>query len=85
MSFLLLIRPLLSWGFLVVQLANNLLVIQETWVQSLGQEDPLEKEMATGHVTWYRITESLNGITESLTMSFLLLVWLFFFYLGQVN
>ena len=21
--------------------------IQETWVQSLGQEDPLEKEMAT--------------------------------------
>ena len=85
MSFLLLIRPLLSWGFLVVQLANNLLVIQETWVQSLGQEDPLEKEMATGHVNWYIITESLNGITESLTMSFLLLVWLFFFYIGQVN
>ena len=45
-------------------MAKNLLVIQETWVQSLGQEDPLEKEMATGHVTWYRITESLNGITE---------------------
>ena len=84
MSFLLLVGPLLSWGFLVAQLAKNLLVIQETWVQSLGQEDPLEKEMATGHVTWYIITESLNGITESFTMSFLLLVW-FFFCLGEVN
>ena len=26
---------------------NNLPAIQETWVQSLGGEDPLEKEMAT--------------------------------------
>ena len=26
---------------------KNLLVIQETWVQSLGQEDPLEKRTAT--------------------------------------
>ena len=26
---------------------KNLLGIQETWVQSLGQEDPLEKGMAT--------------------------------------
>ena len=26
---------------------KNLLAIQETWVQSLGQEDPLEKRMAT--------------------------------------
>ena len=26
---------------------KNLPVMQETWVQSLGQEDPLEKEMAT--------------------------------------
>ena len=24
--------------------------MQETWVQSLGQEDPLEKEMATAPV-----------------------------------
>ena len=27
--------------------ANNLPAKQETWVQPLGQEDPLEKEMAT--------------------------------------
>ena len=26
---------------------KNLSVIQDTWVQSLGREDPLEKEMAT--------------------------------------
>ena len=28
-------------------MVKNLVAIQETWVQSLGQEDPLEKEMAT--------------------------------------
>ena len=32
---------------LVVQMVQNLPVMQETWVQSLGQEDPLEKSMAT--------------------------------------
>jgi len=31
---------------LVVQMVNNLLVMQETWIQSLGQKDPLEKGMA---------------------------------------
>ena len=25
---------------------KNLTAVEETWVQSLGQEDPLEKEMA---------------------------------------
>ena len=29
------------------QMVKNLLAIQETWVQSLGQKDPLEKEVAT--------------------------------------
>ena len=28
-------------------MVNKLLAMQETWVQSLGPEDPLEKEMAT--------------------------------------
>ena len=32
---------------LVAQMVNNLPAMQETWVQSLGQEDPLEKGMAT--------------------------------------
>ena len=32
---------------LVAQSIKNLPAVQETQVQSLGQEDPLEKEMAT--------------------------------------
>ena len=32
---------------LVAQMVKNLPAMQETWVQSLGQEDPLEKGMAT--------------------------------------
>ena len=32
---------------LVAQIVKHMLAIQETWVQSLGWEDPLEKEMAT--------------------------------------
>ena len=31
----------------VAQMVKNLSAIQETWVQSLNQEDPLEKGMAT--------------------------------------
>ena len=31
----------------MVKKKKKLPAIQETWVQSLGQEDPLEKEMAT--------------------------------------
>ena len=31
---------------MVAQMVKKLPVMQETWVQSLGQEDPLEKEMA---------------------------------------
>ena len=31
---------------LVAQRVEHLPVMQETWVQSPGQEDPLEKEMA---------------------------------------
>ena len=35
------------WASLVTQLVKNLTAMQETWVQSLGWEDPLEKGMAT--------------------------------------
>ena len=31
----------------MAQWVKNLPTMQETWVQSLGQKDPLEKEMAT--------------------------------------
>ena len=33
-------------GFPVAQMVKSLTAMQETWVQSLGQEDPLEKGMA---------------------------------------
>ena len=34
-----------GWASLVAQWVKNLLTMQETWVQSLGPEDPLEKGM----------------------------------------
>ena len=36
-----------AWASQVAQWKRIRLLIQETWVQSLGQEEPLEKEMAT--------------------------------------
>ena len=42
------------WASLVAQMVKDLPAIQETWVWSLGWEDPLEKEMATHSriLTW---------------------------------
>ena len=36
-----------SWASLVAQMIKNLPAMLETQVQSLGQEDPLERGMAT--------------------------------------
>ena len=36
-----------SWASLVAQLVKNLPAMQETWVLSLGWEDPLETATAT--------------------------------------
>ena len=36
-----------TMGFPVAQMVKNLPAIQETWVRSLGWEDPLQKRMAT--------------------------------------
>ena len=35
-----------SWASLVTQLVKNSPAMWETWIRSLGWEDPLEKEMA---------------------------------------
>ena len=35
------------WSSLVAQMVKSLPAMGETWVRYLGQEDPLEKEMAT--------------------------------------
>ena len=44
----------LDGASLVVQMVKNSPAMQETWVQSLGWEDPLEKDMATHSsiLTW---------------------------------
>ena len=46
-----------NWIFPVARMVKNLPAVQETWVPSLGWEDPLEKGMATysGILAW-RIT-----------------------------
>ena len=53
-----------SWAFLVAQLVNNLPTMQETWVQSLGCEDPLVKATATHSsiLAW-----TVHGVTKSQT------------------
>ena len=55
------------YGFPVPQLVKNLPAMQETCVQSLGQEDPLEKEMAThSSILAWRIprTEEPGGLVH---------------------
>ena len=39
--------PVPNWVSLVAQRVKHLPAMQETWVQSLGREYPLEKKMAT--------------------------------------
>ena len=42
-----LVREAFVWTSLVAQTLKNLPAMQETWVQSLGLEVPLEKGMST--------------------------------------
>ena len=65
------------WAFLVAQMVKNLPTMQETWVQSLGGEDPLEKGKATPPVFWPGEFHGLynpwgrkeSGTTERLSLS----------------
>ena len=58
-------------------MAKNLLAMQETWVQSLGWKDPLEKGMATrSSILAWRMpwTEpgglhTVHGVAKSQTMT----------------
>ena len=50
---------------LVAQMVKNLPAMQDTWIRSLGWEDPLEKEMAThSSILAWRIpwTEEPGGL-----------------------
>ena len=55
-------------AFLEVQMVKNLPAMQETWVQSLGQEDPLEEGTAThssvlaGRIPWIEETGGLQSV-----------------------
>ena len=53
----------------MAQLVENPPAMQETWVQSLGQEDPLEKEMATHSsiLAWRIPWATVHGVKESQT------------------
>ena len=54
-----------SWASLVAQLVKNVPAMWETWVQSLGWEDPLEEGMAThSSILAWRIpwTEEPGGL-----------------------
>ena len=57
------------------QTVKNLPAMQETWVQSLGREDPLEKGMGTpaflpGEFHGQRSLAGYSYTTERLTLSF---------------
>ena len=41
------------WAYLVAQMVKNMTALQETWVWSLGQEDPLEKGMVTHSIVFF--------------------------------
>ena len=59
-------------GFPVAQMVKNAPAMQETWVRSLGWEDPLEKGMAThSNIIAWRIYMdrgawwvTVHGVTE---------------------
>ena len=40
-------KIVITWASLVFQMVKNPSTMWETWVQSLGREDPLEREIAT--------------------------------------
>ena len=61
--------PQYSWSSLVAQLVKNLPTMWETWGQSLGWEDPLEKGKATysSILTWRISWTGVHGVAKSQT------------------
>ena len=56
-----------SWVYLVAQTVKNPPAMQETWVQSLGWEDPLEEGMAThSSILAWRIFDNNIHVPRSL-------------------
>ena len=69
------------WASLVAQMVKNLPEMQETWIWPLGQEDPLEKDMATHSsiLAWKNPMHrgdrqaTVHGVAESKTTEWVLL------------
>ena len=59
-----------SWASLVAQLVKNPPAMQETWVQSPGWEDPLEKGKATHSSILAREIKMLNAFIKCLKSTF---------------
>ena len=58
----------------MAQMVKNLLAMQKMWIQSLGQEDPLEKETAThsssclkNHMDRAARWATVHGVSKSWT------------------
>ena len=57
-----------SWASLMAQLVKNQPAMWETWVQSLGWEDALEKGKAThSRILAWRIPRTIHGVAKSRT------------------
>ena len=57
-----------SWASLVAQLVKNPPAMRETWVRSLGLEDPLEKgKAAHSSMLAWRIPWTIHGFAKSRT------------------
>ena len=69
------IEIVVTWASLGAQMVKNPPAMWETWVQSLGWEDSLEKEMATySSILAWRIPRdrgawwaTVHGVTQSWT------------------
>ena len=57
------------WASLVAQLVKNLPAVWETWIPSLGWEDPLEKGKATHFsiLAWRIPWTTVHGVAKSQT------------------
>ena len=59
---------MMCWASLVTQMVKHLPTMRETRVRSLGQESPLEKEMAThssmlaGRIPWTEEPDGLQSV-----------------------
>ena len=60
---------LITWASLVAQLVKNPPPMQETWVRSLGWEDPLEKGKNTHSsiLAWRIPWTTVHGVAKSQT------------------